>query len=280
MTRRPHSSLLVFTALASQVFFNAAIAEEASVTSPTTPPADSRLWPDKESAPAQPVHSEAPTGPKPKIPAQAERLTPEQAAIRNEAIKLNNQGLELGQRGDYLGAIKKYDLALQKDPEVPIPYLNRALAKIYLKDLEGAIADCDKIISMGQTNLLPEALCNRGLAKVHKGDAASAVLDFDRALELKPKWTDALVNRSLAKFKSGDKKGALADLDAILVIDPNNQMAKQNRTIMASNAQAIIGQTETHVSRKEVTDTVRSTRAAAKKPAASSPSQKRLPTKK
>lgn len=245
MTRPTKATAALIVAILTQSLLYRVSAEEALLPNSTTPPPTAVEIPG--------TASQAPNAPKPKV-IQSDHLTAEQVAIRNEAIKLNNDGLQMSQQGDYRGAIKKFDQALQKDPDVAIPYLNRALAKIYLKELDGAIADCDKLVALGESNLLAEAYCNRGLAKVHKGDNQAALADLDKALELKPKWPDALVNRSLARFKSGDKKGAMADLDATLAIDPNNKMAKQNKSIMGSNAQAIVGLTETHVSEKEVTN--------------------------
>lgn len=263
MRRPTKASAALILAILCQSLLCRASAEEAVLPDSTTAP------PTAVEIPETP--SQAPSGPKPKV-IQSDRLTPEQAAITNEAIKLNNDGLQMSQQGDYRGAIKKFDLALQKDPEVAIPYLNRALARIYLKDLDGAIADCDKLVALGDSNLLAEAYCNRGLAKIHKGENQAALADLDKALELKPRWPDALVNRSLARFKAGDKKGAIADLDATLAIDPHNKMAKQNKSIMGANAQAIIGITETHVSEKQVTNkhkrpaTAKASAAGAKKP--------------
>lgn len=246
--RRPTKAIAaLILAVLCQSLLDRASAEEAVLKAL---PADSTAAPPTTGEISE-TPSQAPSGPKPKV-IQSDRLTPEQAVIRNEAIKLNNDGLQMSQQGDYRGAIKKFDLALQKDPDVPIPYLNRALARIYLKELDAAIADCDKLVVLGDSNLLAEAYCNRGLAKIYKGDNQAALADLDKALELKPKWTDALVNRSLARFKAGDKKGAIADLDATLAIDPNNKMAKQNKSTMGANTQATIGFTETHVSEKEV----------------------------
>lgn len=263
MKRQTKAIAAMILAILCQSLLYRASAEEAVLPGSTTTPPTAIEIPE--------TPSQAPSAPKPKV-IQSDRLTPEQAAIRNEAITLNNDGLQMSQQGDYRGAIKKFDLALQKDPDVAIPYLNRALARIYLKELDGAIADCDKLVALGESNLLAEAYCNRGLAKIHKGHNQAALADLDKALELKPRWPDALVNRSLARFKAGDKNGALADLDATLAIDPNNKMAKQNKSIMGANAQAIVGITETHVSEKEVTNkhkhpvTARASGAVAKKP--------------
>ncbi|MCX7704465.1 MAG: tetratricopeptide repeat protein, partial [Planctomycetota bacterium] len=87
------------------------------------------------------------------------------------ALEWNDKGFAKAERGDYDGAIRDYDRAIELNPEYA------------------------------------EALYNRGVAKSKMGDWAGAIADFDEALELKPKYALAYAGRGEARMAKGDCYG-------------------------------------------------------------------------
>jgi tetratricopeptide (TPR) repeat protein len=89
--------------------------------------------------------------------------------------------------GDYPGAQKLYDQAIQEDPQDYNAYTERAEFKDeYLKDFPGALAD------------------------------------YDQAIKINPKLTSAWYGRVDIKLRLNDPQGALTDLDSLVAIDPQD----------------------------------------------------------
>jgi tetratricopeptide (TPR) repeat protein len=60
-----------------------------------------------------------------------------------------------------------------------------------LGDYDGALADCNKSISLDDTSPLP--YYNRGYYYMNKGNAAKAIADWNKAMELQPSFQTELV---------------------------------------------------------------------------------------
>ncbi|MBI4231609.1 tetratricopeptide repeat protein [Candidatus Peregrinibacteria bacterium] len=121
-------------------------------------------------------------------------------------------------RGGYDEAVALYDKALELDPNNPKIYCNRAVARVYLNDIEGAIADCDRAIQLQP--MYSGAYCNRGMAKASMGNYKGALLDFEKAVELNPAIPEGWNNRAICKYKLGDFKGAIEDWHKAIEINP------------------------------------------------------------
>jgi lipoprotein NlpI len=77
------------------------------------------------------------------------------------AVAYNNRGFSKDDLKDYYGAIADYTKAIELDPNYASAYKNRAIAKYYTNDLNGACEDARKSGSLG--NPFPkmiEAACN------------------------------------------------------------------------------------------------------------------------
>ncbi len=106
--------------------------------------------------------------------------------------------------------ITLFDDVISKEPKVQLAYNNRALAKLELGDLNGAIKDLDQAIVLDST--YTEAIINRGVSRDMLGNSAAAIEDFSRALTLNPLQGSAYYNRALAKETLNDAAGAWQDL--------------------------------------------------------------------
>jgi tetratricopeptide (TPR) repeat protein len=100
--------------------------------------------------------------------------------------------------GDYPGAQKLYDQAIQQDPQNYDAYAERAEFKDeYLKDFPGALAD------------------------------------YDQAIKINPKLTNAWYGRVDIKLnRLNDPQGALNDLDSLVVIDPQDPNPYMTRGVV------------------------------------------------
>ena len=154
---------------------------------------------------------------------------------------LVNRGIEKGKKGDLDGAIADFDRAITLNPKDEAPYYNRAQARRLKKDAAGAIADYTKAIELGSTN--PAAYNNRGNARSENKDLDGAIADYTRAIELKPDYARAYYNRAFTKETKGDKTGAEADFKMARKLDPqlpSEQSAVDSKNNGSSGATTVI----------------------------------------
>jgi tetratricopeptide (TPR) repeat protein len=97
-------------------------------------------------------------------------------------------------------------------------YLNAGNEKNKAGDYAGAIKDCNKAIELDPK--YAAAYNNRGLYKEESGDFKDAIKDLDRAIELDPELSPAYYNRGNAKSGSDDRKGAVEDFNRAIELNP------------------------------------------------------------
>lgn len=114
-------------------------------------------------------------------------------------------------------------------PFLALPYTNRGQARKENNDLEGAMADYNKAITVNPGHSL--AFSNRGNLYFNQGDYNQAIEDYNKALELKPGAPKALSNRGGAYAALGNYEAALADLDKAIEADPGFYDALNNRML-------------------------------------------------
>lgn len=80
----------------------------------------------------------------------------------------------------------------------PNALLNQGIQKYNANDLDGALADFDRIVS--EYPDLPEAYYYRGLVHIGKGNSAEAIADFQKMLELAPDHANATEARQFLEY--------------------------------------------------------------------------------
>lgn len=75
-----------------------------------------------------------------------------------------------------------FDKAIETDPKDALAYRDRGIAKYYIDDYKGAIADINKSLELDPKDAL--AYSSRGYAKSKLGDNEGAIADWDKAIEL------------------------------------------------------------------------------------------------
>lgn len=109
--------------------------------------------------------------------------------------------------------------AIRLSSKVANYYINRALARLKLNNLRGAMADYDTALDFEPNNFLGHY--NRGLLRAQVGDDNRAITDFDFVLTLEPDNVMALFNRAILLQNTGDLRGAIRDLTAVIDEFPN-----------------------------------------------------------
>ena len=99
--------------------------------------------------------------------------------------------------------------------------------KVYRKDFDGAIADCDQALDRNSTN--KSALIVRGTAKDGKEDYDGATADFSRVLEIDPENIATRLARAQLRLDRVNASAAISDLDAVLARQPENATATSAR---------------------------------------------------
>lgn len=115
------------------------------------------------------------------------------------------------QKKDFKEAEKVFDELMAAHPKYSMNY--------QLKDLRGAMADYDQVVSMDSHNLI--ARFNRGLLRAQIGDNNRAIEDFDVVIEIEPDNYMAYYNRALLRYETGDYQGSVHDFDVVLRQYPN-----------------------------------------------------------
>lgn len=155
------------------------------------------------------------------------------AASTNSALTADDwflQATDQYQKGDYQGAIAKYDQAIALDPELASAYLDRGVNYSELQEYAKAIADFDKAISLDPQNAI--AYYNRGNISQALQKYPEAIVDFDQAIALDPEFADAYNNRGTSYAQSKQYPQAIADYDKTLTLNPEHAIAYHGRGLV------------------------------------------------
>jgi tetratricopeptide (TPR) repeat protein len=112
-----------------------------------------------------------------------------------------NRGLALWEIGRHTEAVAEFDRAIAGRPELPMPYADRALAKLCLGDLPGALADCEKSLAADSTYIW--ARYYRAMARYTAGEFPAATDDFAAVAEKEPAFAAAHLWQHVAARLAG-----------------------------------------------------------------------------
>lgn len=109
-------------------------------------------------------------------------IDPGAKGSQGRADTLLADGLTLGWRGDWNGAVSKFDAAIALTPRSALAHLNRALARQRNGDVAGAAADHDLAVRYGRNDA--RTYFFRGRFKREQGDFGGASQDERRTNEV------------------------------------------------------------------------------------------------
>ena len=119
--------------------------------------------------------------------------------------------------GHYADAVRLFGKAVDIYPQLSVAYLERGNAENILGEVEGALADYDKAIEMGN---LAAAYTARGRIYLKRGDAKRAELDFTRSVGVEPN-SDAYFQLGQVHEAVGDHEHAILNYDQAIRIQPD-----------------------------------------------------------
>jgi len=129
--------------------------------------------------------------------------------------------------GEHAAAVRAYDALIERLPDRPGPFRNRALARSRLGDHAGAAEDAGRALALDPNDAT--AYFVRALARREAGRLEAAVEDLTRCLEGDPGRVEAWAARASARALLDDAEGAIADCDEALAREPDHAAALAER---------------------------------------------------
>ena len=117
--------------------------------------------------------------------------------------------------------------SIQRNPNDAEAYADRANARMFLKDLQGAIADSDQVIRLKPNDV--KALLTRSRFRQQAKDLPGALQDLNRAIEIDTKNLMAYYSRASLYTVLKNHQAALSDYSQILTVNPQDLEAHINR---------------------------------------------------
>jgi tetratricopeptide (TPR) repeat protein len=106
-------------------------------------------------------------------------------------------------------SLTSYSIAIYLNPSFTNAFINRALVKGALKDLDGALDDLNQALVLDPKNKV--ALLNRGVTRAGIGKSMLAIDDFNHAIKIDNRYADAFRNRGIVRYLDQDLHGACGD---------------------------------------------------------------------
>ncbi|MCP9810036.1 tetratricopeptide repeat protein [Cyanobium sp. HWJ4-Hawea] len=103
-------------------------------------------------------------------------------------------------------ALLNYTTAIYLEPKKVNAYINRALVRGALLDLEGAMKDLNQALAIEPRN--QDALLNRGVTLASLGKPKQAIEDLNKAIKINPSFADAYLNIGIVHHLLGEKAAA------------------------------------------------------------------------
>jgi tetratricopeptide (TPR) repeat protein len=152
------------------------------------------------------------------VSAAAMETTPEAAAEFEKGIAETNAG-------NFDKAIAHFEKSLEYDPKLTVAYEWIAYIKMQQGDVDGAIAEYEKIVAATHT---ADAKATLGLAYVNVGRYDDAISVLKSATSMSPDLATAWNNLSLAYFRKGMLDEAETAAAKAVALDPNSGEARSN----------------------------------------------------
>jgi tetratricopeptide (TPR) repeat protein len=141
----------------------------------------------------------------------------------NDAKKYYDYALSCSNSKNFAEAIIYFSKVIDLEDRNIYAYYNRGLAKEEVGDIESAVNDYKKCITINKTFELPYNALGIILAK-NKKKYEEAIVCFTDALRANPNLTDALSNRGLAYLMLSDGKNAFVDYTKAIAFEPSNSV--------------------------------------------------------
>lgn len=145
---------------------------------------------------------------------------PDEKNIHIVEVSAGNAAFEAG---DYAAARAHFEAALKVDPDLTEARMGLAKISMMQRDLDGALAELDKIDLDGITD--PIVFYNIGNLLFEQGQSAESAKYFELALQRNPDFADAHMQLGLAFIQQGMFAEAKPHLQKVVELDPDSQNA-------------------------------------------------------
>ncbi|MEM6452625.1 MAG: tetratricopeptide repeat protein [Cyanobacteria bacterium P01_D01_bin.105] len=142
---------------------------------------------------------------------------------------LLGQGFELRNRGNYKGAIQRFDQAIAQNPNHAKSFLYRAQTYIQMRAYDAALNDFRAVLKRDPNNA--KAWHGQGVAKAELKLYPSAVDSFERAIDCDPDNDKIWYNRGRALLKLEQYERALESFDQSVKLNGEKYRAWYNRAL-------------------------------------------------
>jgi len=141
--------------------------------------------------------------------------------------------------GNYLAAADAFTEEIHDHPRSAAAWNNRAVARVRLGDLDGAIRDYNRAVELAPSDA--EIYFNRGNALLTAGQYQNAIIDYDRAIRINPVYSRALYNRGTAYLLAGQAEPARRDWQSAVALeaDPYTKSAMRRSVGLEPAAPAV-----------------------------------------
>jgi tetratricopeptide (TPR) repeat protein len=152
--------------------------------------------------------------------------------VLKTAEEYSDRGSSKSDSGDYAGAVKDYDKAIEMDPNNSDYYLSRGYCKLNMTpgDNQGAIEDFTKGLSIDSTESL--LYWDRAIAYGEMKNYPSAIADYGKAIEVSKDNSDNEAKyrnlRGKLELQTGDVKAAIKDFKIAKNLKPSEQEYSDN----------------------------------------------------
>ena len=129
--------------------------------------------------------------------------------------------------GRYSDAIDDINRVIEKKPNTPELYVERAFILLASDKFNEAINDCKKALSLKLSD--EDLYLCKAQAEDAIADYQNAISDYSEVIKLNPKYVDAIALRGTSRFKMDSIQGAINDYNLALKIDSSCTLAYYNR---------------------------------------------------
>lgn len=147
-------------------------------------------------------------------------LKPNEAALYFERAEFYIELEELEK------AVADYDKAISLTP-VSDFFNARGGLHMRMGNLDAGLADFERAVQANPADAM--AYSNRGAAHSKLGDVEAAIADYGLAIQHEPKYPNSYANRAYAYYKVGQYEKGIADCDKALALRPNHANTYVNR---------------------------------------------------
>ncbi|MFH0893820.1 MAG: tetratricopeptide repeat protein, partial [Bacteroidota bacterium] len=131
---------------------------------------------------------------------------------------------------DVYKALDEFNTSISLNSKFHNAYSQRALAKMYMNNIDGAVSDMTKAIVLKQDDATLYVTRGDLLEKI--GDTVSAMNDYNKSIQLDPKLASAWYNRGSLLTNLNKLDDALRDFNQSIALDPLFADAYNNRGIV------------------------------------------------